>query len=62
MDKNPTNLGTKAELLAAAGKVKEAIALAEEAMTLGKSKDAKFEGSRAGSALAKLIADWKKKM
>ena len=62
MDKNPTNLGTKAELLAAMGKIKEAIALAEEAMTLGKSKDAKFEGSRGGSALAKLIADWKKKM
>jgi hypothetical protein len=62
LDKNPTNLGTKAELLAATGKVKEAIALAEEAMTLGKSKDAKFEGSRVGSALVKLLAEWKKKM
>jgi len=62
MDKNPTNMGTKAELLAAGGKVKEAIALAEEAMTLGKAKDAKFEASRGGQALSKLLADLKKKM
>lgn len=62
MDKNPTNLGTKAELLAAAGKVREAVATAEEAMTIGKAKDPKFEGSRGGSALAKLITEWKKKM
>jgi hypothetical protein len=62
MDKNPTNLGTKAELLAAAGKVKEAIAAAEEAITVGKTKDAKFETSRGGQGLAKLISDWKKKM
>ena len=62
MDKNPTNLGTKAELLAAAGKVKEAIAAAEEAMTIGKAKDAKFETSRGGQALSKLLVDWKKKM
>jgi hypothetical protein len=62
MDKNASNLGTKAELLAAAGKVKEAIAAAEEAMTVGKAKDPKFESSRGGSALAKLLLDWKKKM
>ncbi len=62
MDKNASNLGTKAELLAAAGKVKEAIAAAEEAMTVGKAKDPKFESSRGGSALAKLLLEWKKKM
>jgi hypothetical protein len=61
MDKNPTNLGTKAELLAAAGKAKEAIAAAEEGLAVGKAKDPKFEGSRQGQALTKLIADWKKK-
>lgn len=62
MDKNPTNLGTKAELLASAGKVKEAIAAAEEALTVGKAKDPKFETSRGGQGLVKLIGDWKKKM
>jgi hypothetical protein len=61
MDKNPTNLGTKAELLAASGKSKEAIAAAEEAMAVGKAKDPKFDGSRQGQALAKLLGDWKKK-
>jgi hypothetical protein len=61
MDKNPTNLGTKAELLAAAGKAKEAIAAAEEAMMIGKAKDPKFETSRQGQALTKLLGDWKKK-
>jgi hypothetical protein len=60
MDKNPTNLGTKAELLAAAGKTKEAIAAAEEGLAVGKAKDPKFEGSRQGVALTKLIAGWKK--
>lgn len=62
MDKNATNLGTKAEFLAAAGEVKEAVATGEEAMAIGKAKDPKFEGSRAGGALAKLIAEWKKKL
>ena len=61
MDKNPTNLGTKAELLAAAGRTKEAVAAAEEALAVGKAKDPKFDGSRQGVALTKLIADWKKK-
>jgi hypothetical protein len=60
LDKNPTNLGTKAELLAAAGKKKEAIAAAEEALALGKAKDPKFEGSRQGVAITKLLVDWKK--
>ncbi|HTY35790.1 MAG TPA: DUF2911 domain-containing protein [Bacteroidota bacterium] len=62
MDKNPVNLGTKAELLAAAGKLKEAIAAAEEAMAVGKAKDAKFETSRQGQGLSRLIGEWKKKM
>jgi len=60
-EKNATNLGTKAELLAAAGKTKEAIAMAEEAMALGKAKDPKFDGSRQGQNLTRLIADWKAK-
>jgi hypothetical protein len=61
-DKNPTNLGTKAELLAAAGKPKEAVAAAEEALAVGKAKDPKFDGSRQGQNLTKMIADWKAKM
>ena len=61
-DKNATNLGTKAELLAAAGKTKEAISMAEEALALGKSKDPKFEGSRQGQNLTRLITEWKAKM
>ena len=61
-EKNATNLGTKAELLAAAGKTKEAISMAEEALALGKAKDPKFEGTRQGQNLNRLIADWKAKM
>jgi hypothetical protein len=59
MDKNPTNLGTRAELLAAAGRTKEAIAAGEEALAVGKAKDPKFDGSRQGQALTKLITGWK---
>ncbi len=62
IDKNAMNLGTKAELLAASGKTKEAIAAAEEALAVGKSKDPKFDGSRQGQNLTKLIGDWKSKM
>jgi hypothetical protein len=61
LDKNATNLGTKAELLAASGKTKEAIASAEEALAVGKAKDPKFEGSRQAQNLTKMIADWKAK-
>ncbi len=57
LDKNPRNLGTKAELLAAAGKFKEAVAAAEEAVTMAKAKDPK--ANTAG--LEKMIADWKSK-
>jgi hypothetical protein len=60
-EKNATNLGTKAELLAAAGNTKEAIAMAEEAMALGKAKDPKFDGSRQGQNLTRLITEWKAK-
>jgi hypothetical protein len=61
-EKNATNLGTKAELLAAAGKIKEALSMAEEALALGKAKDPKFEGSRQGQNLTRLIAEWKAKL
>ena len=60
MDKNPMNMTTKAELLAASGKKKEAIALAEEALALGKAKDPKFDTSRQGKAIVDLLAGWKK--
>jgi hypothetical protein len=62
LDKNQTNLRTKAELLAAAGKMQDAIATAEEAVKVGKSRDPKFEGSQFAKDLAKLIGDWKAKM
>jgi len=57
LDKNPRNLGTKAELLAQAGKFKDAVAVAEEAMKLAKAKDPKADTS----GLEKMIADWKTK-
>ena len=60
-EKNATNLGTKAELLAASGKTTEAIAMAEEALALGKAKDPKFDGSRQGQNLTRLITEWKAK-
>jgi hypothetical protein len=57
LDKNPRNLGTKAELLAQAGKFKDAVAVAEEAVKLAKAKDPKANTS----GLEKMIADWKTK-
>ena len=62
LDKNQTNLRTKAELLAGAGKTQDAIATAEEAVKVGKSRDPKFEGSQFAKDLAKLIGDWRAKM
>ncbi len=62
LDKNQTNLRTKAELLAGAGKTQDAIATAEEAVKVGKSRDPKFESSQFAKDLAKLIGDWKAKM
>lgn len=61
LDKNQTNLRTKAELLAQAGKTQEAIAAAEEALKIGKAKDPKFDDSQFAKDVAKLIADWKAK-
>jgi hypothetical protein len=62
LDKNQTNLRTKAELLAGAGKTQDAISTAEEAVKVGKSRDPKFENSQFAKDLAKLIEDWKAKM
>ncbi len=61
MDKNATNLRTKAELLAAAGKFKEASALGEEALAVGKARDARYEASQQAKDLTKLVGEWKTK-
>jgi hypothetical protein len=58
LDKNARNLQTKAELLAQTGKVKEAVAIAEESVKIAKEKDPKANTR----ALEKMIADWKSKM
>lgn len=57
INENAGNLKTKAELLAQSGKAKEAIAVAENAIKVGKSANPKFSPT----ALEKLIDDWKKK-
>jgi hypothetical protein len=57
LDKNARNLQTKAELLAQTGKVKDAIAVAEEAVKIAKEKDPKANTS----GLEKMITDWKAK-
>jgi len=57
LDKNARNLQTKAELLAQAGKVLEAVAAAEEAVKIAKAKDPKANTS----GLEKMITDWKTK-
>jgi Protein of unknown function (DUF2911) len=57
INENAGNLRTKAELLAQSGKAKEAIAVAENAIKVGKSANPKFSPA----ALEKLIDDWKKK-
>ncbi len=57
LDKNSRNMQTKAELLAQSGKVKEAIATAEEAIRVAKAKDPKANTS----SLERMIADWKAK-
>lgn len=61
MNKNQTNLRTKAELLAQAGKTSDAIAAAEEALSVGKEKDPKFETSQFAKDVKNLIATWKGK-
>jgi hypothetical protein len=57
LDKNARNLQTKAELLAQTGKVKDAIATAEEAVKITKAKDPKANTN----GLEKMITDWKAK-
>ena len=57
LDKNARNLQTKAELLAQAGKVLEAVAAAEEAVKIAKAKDPKANTS----GLEKMMTDWKTK-
>lgn len=57
INENAGNLRIKAELLAQSGKAKEAIAVAENAIKVGKSANPKFSSA----ALEKLIDDWKKK-
>ncbi|RPI00993.1 MAG: DUF2911 domain-containing protein [Ignavibacteriae bacterium] len=57
LDRNARNLQTKAELLAQAGKVSDAIATAEEAVKIAKAKDPKANTG----GLEKLISDWKTK-
>ena len=57
INENASNLRIKAELLAQSGKAKEAIAVAENAIKVGKSANPKFSSA----ALEKLIDDWKKK-
>ena len=57
INENAGNLKTKAELLAQSGKAKEAIAVAENAIKVGKAANPKFSSA----ALEKLIDDWKKK-
>ena len=56
INENPGNLRIKAELLAQSGKAKEAIAVAEKAIKVGKSANPKFSSG----ALEKLIDEWKK--
>jgi hypothetical protein len=57
LEKNARNVQTKAELLAKAGEVKEAIAAAEEALALAKAKDPNANTKN----LEKMISDWKAK-
>ena len=61
IDKNATNMRTKAELLAAAGKFKEAAAMGEEALAVGKARDARYEASQQAKDLTRLVGEWKSK-
>jgi len=57
INENPSNLRMKAELLAQSGKVDEAIATAEKAITVGKAANPKFDPSE----IEELLNQWKKK-
>lgn len=56
LDRNQANVRTKAELLAADGKYKEAITLAEEAIKLSKQRNPNANVS----SIERLIESWKK--
>ena len=56
MNENPGNLRTKAELLAQAGKVKEAIETAEKAISVGKAANPNFNSGE----IDDLITAWKR--
>ena len=57
LERNASNVRTKAELLAGQGKYKEAITLAEESMKLAKAQNPAANVT----ATEQLITDWKKK-
>lgn len=64
LNKNANNLRTKAELLAKAGKMKEAIAAGEESLKLFKAMDqsrmSQFQRDQL-AAFEKMVAEWKAK-
>jgi tetratricopeptide (TPR) repeat protein len=57
INENPSNLRMKAELLAQAGKVDEAISFAEKAITVGKAANPRFDPSE----IEDLLTLWKKR-
>jgi Protein of unknown function (DUF2911) len=57
LNENASNLRTKAELLAQAGKTKEAIEVAEKAINVGKAANPRFNSGE----IDDLISEWKKK-
>jgi Protein of unknown function (DUF2911) len=57
VNENASNLRTKAELLAQAGKGQEAIEVAEKAITVGKAANPRFNSGE----MDDLINEWKKK-
>ncbi len=57
INENPSNLRMKAELLAESGKINEAIAAAEKAITVGKASNPNFNSGE----IDELLSQWKKK-
>ncbi len=57
INENASNLRLKAELLGQAGKAKEAIEVAEKAITVGKAANPRFNSGE----IDELISEWKKK-
>ncbi|HVT03323.1 MAG TPA: DUF2911 domain-containing protein [Thermoanaerobaculia bacterium] len=56
-EENPTNLGLKAQMLARAGKKKDAIATAEKAIAIAGKSEKKIDTTQ----LEKMLAEWKSK-